>query len=268
MAHDPSDGRRDRAPRAIMHGHMTSRETELERIRAAYRDRDSGAAAGSPARSPWSDPGYRFYIQALEWDLPTALERAGAPLAGGDVLEVGCGSGYFLHRMREYGAAHAAGIDLMEDRIAAGRERYPTLELVAGDAARLPFSDASFDVVAQITCLSSVLDAGLRADIAADMWRVLRPGGVILSFDMQPIPGALRSLRAWRGRRAGPAGAVTPTTPIGRDELRRVWPAGELRAKGVGALPELAALAGRARWVAEVAALVVPVRTHLLATVR
>jgi SAM-dependent methyltransferase len=248
---------------------MTSREIELERIRAAYRERDSdGAASGPPARSAWSDPGYRFYMQALEWEMLAALDRAGARLAGGRVLEVGCGSGYFLHRLREYGAAHAAGIDLMDDRIAAARERYPTLELVAGDASRLPWEDASFDVVAQITCLSSVLDATLRAEIAADMWRVLRPGGAILSYDMRPIPRVLGALRGWRARRAGPAGGpVTPTTPIGVDELRRMWPAGDVRCRTVGVLPELAALAGTARWIANVAALVPPVRTHLMATV-
>lgn len=249
---------------------MTSHEMELERIREAYRRRDSatGATAPSPA-SAWSDPGYRFYMQALEWELLAALDRAGAALAGGRVLEVGCGSGYFLHRLSEYGAAHAAGIDLMEDRIAAARERYPTLELAAGDASQMPWGDASFDVVAQLTCLSSVLDPSLRAAIAADMWRVLRPGGVIVSYDMRPAPAALRSVRAWRSRRAGsPATAVTPTTPIGLAEVRRLWPAGELRQRTVGVLPELAALAGRARWLAELAAVVPPVRTHMIATVR
>ena len=86
-----------------------------------------------------------------------AVPAPGSRAAG--VLEVGCGSGYFLHRLYEYGAAHAAGIDLMDDRVAQGRERYPTLELVAGDASELPWDDGSFDVVTQFTCLSSVLDA-------------------------------------------------------------------------------------------------------------
>jgi ubiquinone/menaquinone biosynthesis C-methylase UbiE len=157
----------------------------------------------------------------------------------------------------------------MDDRITAARERYPTLELIAGDASRMPWQDASFDVVAQLTCLSSVLDPSLRAAIAADMWRVLRPGGVIVSYDMRPAPAVLRSLRAWRGRRAGASTApVTPTTPIGLDEVRRVWPAGELRHRTVGVLPELAALAGRARWISELIAVVPPARTHLIATVR
>jgi hypothetical protein len=89
---------------------------------------------------------------------------------------------------------------------------------------------------------------------------------VIVSYDMRPAPSVLRSLRAWRARPS--AAPVTPTTPIGLNEVRRLWPAGELRHRTVGVLPELAALAGRARWIAELCSVVPPARTHLIATVR
>ena len=58
------------------------------------------------------------------------------------------------------------GIDLMEDRIAAGRERYPTLELQVGSATELPFADGQFDLVTQFTCLSSILDDDVRLEVA------------------------------------------------------------------------------------------------------
>src|SRR4029078_3439369 len=67
------------------------------------------------------------------------------------------------------GAARPAGIDLMEDRVAQGRERYPRLELTAGDASRLPWEDGSFDLVTHFTCLSSMLDQALRAQITGEM---------------------------------------------------------------------------------------------------
>jgi SAM-dependent methyltransferase len=242
---------------------------ELERIRAAYRERDSGSGGAGPAQSAWSRPEYRFYMQRLERDQLAALDRAGARLAGGRALEVGCGSGYFLHRLEEYGAAEAAGIDLMEERIAQARRRYPTLELVAGDAGNLPWEDGSFDVVTQFTCLSSILDPSLRARIAGEMWRVLRPGGVLLSYDMRRTPWPMRTLGRLRARRAGPPAApVTPTTPIQLEELRRLWPGGELRHQVVTATPEVAALAVRTRWLAELLAAVPALRTHLLVTVR
>lgn len=246
---------------------MSRHDTELERIRTAYRERD-GAPAAAPS-SPWIGRGYRFYMQALEWDLLEALSRAGACPAGASVLEVGCGSGYFLHRLREYGATRAAGIDLMEDRITQGRERYPTLELETGDASELPWEDGAFDLVAHFTCLSSVLDASLRADIAADMWRVLRPGGLIVSYDMRTAPQPMRAVGRLAARRAGtPAGHVTPTTPIDPPELRRLWPHGTLEQRVVTLTPQLWPLVERNRPLARLASTVPLLRTHLLATVR
>ena len=249
---------------------MTRHEAELERIRTAYQVRDS-PAAGSPASaatSPWSGAGYRFYMQRLEWDLLDALGRAGAPLAGARALEVGCGSGYFLNRLTDYGVAHGAGIDLMEDRVAQGRERYPRLELTAGDASRLPWEDGSFDLVTHFTCLSSILDPALRADIAAEMWRVTRPGGVVVSYDMRGTPWPMRALGRLAARRSAPAAPVTPTTPIELGELRRLWPGGELRSRVVTLSPVLWPLAERGRWLASLAASVPVLRTHLLVTVR
>src|SRR5262249_5169764 len=105
-------------------------ETELERIRDAYRARDS--AADTPYR--WENPAYVAHVQGLERDLLRALSDAGMRLAGARVLDVGCGSGYFLHRLQEYGAGECHGIDLMENRVAEGRERYPTLKLQVGSA--------------------------------------------------------------------------------------------------------------------------------------
>jgi ubiquinone/menaquinone biosynthesis C-methylase UbiE len=127
-------------------------------------------------------------------------------LAGARVLDVGCGSGYFLQRLHEYGAADCHGIDLMEDRIARGRELYPTLELQVGSATELPFPDGRFDLVAQFTCLSSILDDGVRLEAAREMRRVAA-GGWILSWDMRRV------------RRRGP----TPTVELHEQELRRLF---------------------------------------------
>ena len=80
-------------------------DAELDRIRTEYRARD--AATDSPYR--WDNPGYVSYMQGLERSLLRAFDDAGVPLAGARVLDVGCGSGYFLHRLREYGAGEATG---------------------------------------------------------------------------------------------------------------------------------------------------------------
>jgi ubiquinone/menaquinone biosynthesis C-methylase UbiE len=220
-------------------------ERELERARAAYRARD--ASAESPYR--WDNPGYVTYIQAVERALLDALADAGVQLVGARVLDVGCGGGYFLHRLREYGAGECHGIDLVEERVESARRRYPSLEVHVGSATELPFEDASLDLVTQFTCLSSIVDDSARAVAAREMRRVAGADGSVLSFDL---------------RRPSRAAAGTTAT-VGLDEraLRALF--GEPRLlRRVAPRFELAQLAGRHHVVTSALALLPPLRSHLL----
>ncbi len=223
-------------------------ETELERIRAAYEARD--AAAMSPYG--WDNPGYVAYMQMVERALLRAFRDAGVRLEGARVLDIGAGSGYFLHRLLEYGAGEAHGIDLMEERIAEGCTRYPTLDLRAGSATALPYGDGEFDLVTQFTCLSSILDDDVRLAVAREMRRVAR--GWVLSFDMRGM--SMPSLR----RRAERS---TPTLGIDEDELRRLF--GEPALLRRAALPfEIAERLGDRTLLTHAVASLPPLRSHLL----
>lgn len=235
----------------------------MARIEAAYAERDAVAA---PSIYQFSSPGYAFYMQALEWAVLDALQRATVRLEEARLLDIGCGSGYLLHRLLEFGVRAATGVDLMPARIEAARGRYPQLTFVCANAAKLPFPDGEFDLVTHFTCLSSVLDPALRAAIAAEMWRVLRPGGVVLSFDMRPAPLPVRAMRAageWRRRGEQAVGeATTPTIPISVEELRRLFPDATLDYEPVGLAFGLCAVAARSRLAAQLLASFPALREH------
>jgi len=241
-------------------------QREAERIEDAYRDRDRQPRA-SP--SGWAERGYRLNMQALEASLLEELVAAGLDPSGRSVLEVGCGTGYFLRRFLEFGARHAAGIDLSADRIARARELGPSLDLVVGDGSRLPWPDESFELVSQFTCLSSVLDVHVREAIAAEMWRVLAPGGAVVSYDMRPTPWPIRAFRKLVAIRPGNTSRAggTPTAPVTREELCSWFPTGELRWRSVGLDPEIARLAPTRR-IAQAGALIPALRVHALAIVQ
>jgi len=224
-------------------------EGELDRIRAAYGERD--AAAETPYR--WSNPGYVTYMQLLERALLRALDDAATPLAGARVLDVGCGSGYFLHRLSEYGAGECHGIDLLASRIEAARERYPGQKWHVGSATELPYADGAFDLVTQFTCLTSILDDEVRLAVAREMRRVAA-GGWVCSFDMRGLrrPGS-------GDKRA----ADTPTIPIDEAELRRLFGDPALLRRAALAF-ELAQLSGRHAFLATAFGALPPLRSHLL----
>ena len=79
-------------------------------------------------------------------------------------------------------------IDLFEQEIAAWRTIDPQLELDVQDAAALEFPDDTFDHCICVSVLEHV-GAGKDAEALAEMWRVLKPGGVLhLTADVAAAP--------------------------------------------------------------------------------
>jgi SAM-dependent methyltransferase len=253
------------APESSPHGTQApgTQAAEVRRIEAAYAARDASDAS-SPYR--YSNPGYALYMQLLESSLLRSLRRAPVALEGASVLDVGCGSGYFLNRLREFGAGTATGVDLIPERVETARTRYPALRFECANAAELPFADGEFDVVTQFTCLSSVLDPALRAAIGAEMWRVTRGGGIVVSYDMRPPPAPVRAMRwlgDWRRGELGRGnGAATPTTGISAAELERLFPSGSRQYSSVGLAFGLCAVAARSPLSAQLLARVPALREH------
>jgi SAM-dependent methyltransferase len=234
-------------------------DPELERIAGAYRERDR--AAGT--QRSLAEPASLLHRHELEWQVLAALRRAGVEAGRAALLDLGSGDGALLARIAELGFTRTAGIELVAERQARARAR--GLDVRVGSASELPFGDGEFDVVTQFTVLSSVLDPETRARIAAEALRVLRPGGVILSYDLRRAPAVLRAARrvllgAGRDR-------ATPTAPPDPSELERFWGRRE-RSRPVQLNLELAeALRGRRALVAAARALP-PLRSHVLATYR
>jgi len=84
-----------------------------------------------------------------------------------------------LHARRE----NLAAIDLEPGRASQAIDRFPGADIRIGDAARLPWPDESFDIVSQSTVFTSILDANVRHDVAAEMLRVLKPAGIVFWYD-------------------------------------------------------------------------------------
>jgi ubiquinone/menaquinone biosynthesis C-methylase UbiE len=122
----------------------------------------------------------QLYYLALR-DVPVKL----TDYAGRCVLEVGCGMGEglnFLSRIAD--GASMVGLDLSPRAVVRANARLSrgdALRYVQGDAERLPFEDASMDVVVNIESSHTYPDLGRFLD---DVLRVLKPGGYLSHIDM------------------------------------------------------------------------------------
>jgi arsenite methyltransferase len=84
-----------------------------------------------------------------------------------------------------------------------------------GDARKLPYPDASFDVVSSITAIHNIEDTDGRRKAVSEMWRVLRPGGQLLIFDIRHARSYLQQLRDLGARDTALAGPIMLWGPIG-----------------------------------------------------
>jgi ubiquinone/menaquinone biosynthesis C-methylase UbiE len=167
---------------------------ETERIARAYRDLEANA------RSRWDlrNRGNRLILAERRRLATTLLNQAGwIPLADRRVLEVGSGGGSELAWLLELGAppSKLVGVDLLADRVAAARATYPQLEFYAANAEHLDFPDAAFDLVMAFTVFSSILDGSMARNVAAEIERVLKPGGGLLWYDFRYDSPANRHVR-------------------------------------------------------------------------
>jgi ubiquinone/menaquinone biosynthesis C-methylase UbiE len=165
---------------------MSQREPEVElaRLEAEYKRRASNSRYAE--RYSYFNNAALLHIHSLERSLLALLKRHNFTfLTEKKILDVGCGSGSHLRRLLDYGAAPAnlAGIDLLPPRIQQAQNLQSDIDWRVGSAHQLPYADATFDLVMSFVMFSSILDESLRQQIADEMWRVRKPGGLILVYD-------------------------------------------------------------------------------------
>ena len=102
-------------------------------------------------------------------DFKVAAEAVVATgIANPRLLEVGCGSGYYLEVFASLlsGGVRYTGIDYSDAMITRARLHYPSTAFEVCDATRLPYADGAFDIVFNGVSLLHILDYQ-AADVAA-----------------------------------------------------------------------------------------------------
>jgi len=216
--------------------------TEADRIARAYKDLESTG----PERWSLANRGN----QAILAERRRRTRGLLGSLAGRRVLEVGSGRGGELAWLLELGASPAdlTGVDLLPDRVEAARAAHPGLDFRTGNAEHLEFDDAAFDLVMAITVFSSILEPAMADRVAAEIVRVLKPGGALLWYDFRYDNPSNRDVRG-----------------VNAAEVRRLFPTLQGRLSGLTLLPPLARRLGPLTPAAyPLLSKVPPLQSHLL----
>lgn len=196
---------------------------DLERLKAEYADRET-RLAGRDLYS-YLNVGYLYMSQQRQRDELGLLRAQGLTnLGDASILEIGCGRGGVLLEYLRYGPCpeRLHGVDLLPDRVQSAHRLLPHLPLACADGQNLPYPAGAFDLVLQYTVFSSILDEPIKARMAGEMLRVLKPGGLILWYDF------------W----------VNPTNPQTRGvrpaEIRRLFPDCRMQLERITLAPPIA----------------------------
>jgi demethylmenaquinone methyltransferase/2-methoxy-6-polyprenyl-1,4-benzoquinol methylase len=132
----------------------------------------------------WLEPDYEKAVQVyslgqdLRWK--SELVRRLCPRRGERALDLACGTGLLTGRLaRRLGESAVVGLDINRSMLGRAHVQHPRARLVRANSVRLPFADASFDLVTAGYLFKYV---SLPA-LAAEVRRVLRPGGRFGGYD-------------------------------------------------------------------------------------
>jgi SAM-dependent methyltransferase len=101
---------------------------------------------------------------------------------GARFLDVGCGTGRWVRRYRALGFS-PMGVDSTIGMLRIARFHQTSTPLTAGLAQSLPFSDAVFDCLSDITVVQHI-PYELQPKALEEMVRVLRPGGRMILLEL------------------------------------------------------------------------------------
>lgn len=129
------------------------------------------------AREAWATSEIRWGV----WRTPESALHVLPEMRGRDVIELGCGTGYFGAWLKRAGARRVVGVDVTPAQLATAREMNQEfglgLEFIEANAEDVPLPDASFDIAFSEYGASIWCDAYRWIPEVA---RLLRPGGEVI----------------------------------------------------------------------------------------
>ncbi len=135
------------------------------------------------------DPIKNFWNEYIE--VPAITHLISKDVVGKNVLDLGCGSGLYVKKLIELGAA-VKGSDISEELIKIARSENPVIDFEVASAESLPYENNSFDVV--VASLSLHYLQNLSKSFS-EISRILRPNGIFVFSINHPLNDSSETIK-------------------------------------------------------------------------
>ncbi len=146
----------------------------------------SKAYKGLPMEGPIASWYTKLTLKDLKRHKLIASQLVEKIPAGGRVLEIAPGPGYFCIELAKLGDFQITGLDISKSFVKIASENAARtgvrVDFRQGNASDMPFEDQSFDFT---FCQAAFKNFSEPVQAIAEMYRVLRPGGISVIVDMR-----------------------------------------------------------------------------------
>ena len=126
----------------------------------------------------------RWVYEARSKVLDSTFEKHHWPIRGQAVLDVGCGTGYFIEHWLRRQASPLAGVDVAGVSVEKLSVRYPEAKFSCADIAAEELDmKETFDYISVFDVLFHIVDDGKFAQAVENLSRLCRPGTKVLVTD-------------------------------------------------------------------------------------
>lgn len=136
----------------------------------------SSSSHYSHERDFWDKKGAQAYVSLSDFDQQRILTWIAHRAGEQRCLDLGGGSGMTAKMLAKIGIPFIVCLDISAEML-----RHSGVPSVQGDALKLPFVDASFDLIVAAAFLHHV--PGREGEVLRECRRILAPGGRIVGYD-------------------------------------------------------------------------------------
>jgi SAM-dependent methyltransferase len=176
-------------------------------------------------RATWMAGDFGVIAKTIEGSAQDLVRRLAIP-AGQHVLDVATGTGNVALPLARSGCI-VTGVDIAPNLLEQARARAAadglTIQFDEGDAEEMPYPDASFDAV---TTMFGAMFAPQPERVAAELARVLKPGGLLAMANWNPESFTGRMFRTGAKHAPPPPGVPPPVQWGDPDKARERLAAG------------------------------------------